>query len=171
MHTRRAGSAASSPCGGVAQPRSEGEARVRQDFSEVQEDMRMVPRGTYHCRVAEVRPGLTRNQDPMWAYRLEVVSGAEAGRTAAWDRLVWSERGMPRVKLVLEALGWDVSGVVELESEELEGREALVEIVEEEGQDAMGRRRLANSVSWGGYQGIDTQPATPCGEHEQDGPF
>ena len=47
--------------------------------------------------IEEVRPGATREGSPRWACRLEVAEGEYAGRTAAWDSLVFSERGLPRV--------------------------------------------------------------------------
>ena len=73
-----------------------------------------VPDGTYACRIAEVREGTTRDGSARWAIRLEVAEGDHAGRTAAWDALIWSTRGLPRVKQVLASLGFDVSGTLEL---------------------------------------------------------
>src|SRR5687768_18547364 len=81
-----------------------------------------VPAGVYRVRIAEVRVGSTRDGAERWALRLEVAEGEYAGRTAAWDGLVWNDRGLPRVKYVLARLGFDTGGRIALDSEDLRGR-------------------------------------------------
>jgi|688.fasta_scaffold00591_43 hypothetical protein len=128
---------------------------MRFDFSSVPDldSYITVPEGKHHCRVAEVREGLSREGSARWSYRLEVVSGEFAGRTAAWDSLTWSERGIFRVKKVLEALGVDVRGVLEIEPADLISRQALVEIVPEEREDPVtGRRTVRMRVPYLGYE-------------------
>src|SRR5262245_66311802 len=94
---------------------------MKLDFSKVEdaESFVSIPEGTYVCRIADVRQGLTRDGSPRWSLRLEVAEGEYAGRTAAWDSLVFSERGLPRVKQVLQRFGFDVSGTVELQPDDL----------------------------------------------------
>src|SRR6185436_20685919 len=99
---------------------------MRFDFRSVEDvdSYVSVPEGIYHCRVAEVREGKARDGSVRWSLRLEVVDGDWAGRTAAWDSLTWSERGVYRVKKAFEALGLDVSGEVEVEAQDLVNLEA-----------------------------------------------
>jgi hypothetical protein len=128
------------------------------DFSSVDdlESYVSVPDGTYACRIAEVREGVTRDGSARWAIRLEVAEGDHAGRTAAWDGLVWSERGLPRVKQVLAALGFDVSGTLELHPQDLNGLRARVQFVTEEREDPLtGRKVTRLRVPYAGYEGID----------------
>jgi len=125
------------------------------DFSRVDdvESYASIPEGTYLCRVAEVREGVTRDGSPRWALRLEVADGDYAGRTAAWDGLTWSERGLPRVKQVLGKLGFDVSGPVELQPEDLRGLVARVQLQPEEREDPLnGRRVVRLRVPYMGYE-------------------
>jgi len=118
-----------------------------------------VPEGSYPCRVAEVREGQTRDGSPRWGFRLEVVDGEHAGRTAAWDGLTWSERGVHRVRLVLEAFGLDTRGEVEIEPQDLVGLEARVRVVLEEREDPItSRRQLRMRVPYNGY-GLDAAGA------------
>lgn len=127
---------------------------MKEDFGPVGsvEDFVLVPPGTYTCRIAEVREGITRDGSARWALRLEVADGEYAGRTAAWDGLVWSERGLMRVKFVLERLGFDVGGVLEVEPGDLVGRRARVQLFEEEWYDSRtGRQRTRLSVPYTGY--------------------
>ncbi len=107
------------------------------DFSEVMEteDFASLPQGWHTVRIEEVREGRTRDGDERWGLKLVVDGGRFAGRVAAWDGLVWSERGSLRAKRLLEALGFEISGVLVLEPSELVGRTLDVELVLEEPQE------------------------------------
>ena len=97
---------------------------------------------------------------PRWAIRLEVVEGEYAGRTAAWDGLVWSERGLPRVKNVLKRLGFDVTGPLNVDPEDLVGCRITAEYITEEREDPeSGRRIVRLRVPYMGYQETPTDEA------------
>jgi hypothetical protein len=81
-----------------------------------------------------------------------VLSGEWAGRTAAWDSLTWSERGVYRVKKVLEAFGLDVRGELEIDPQDLLNLQARVRVVPEEREDPVtGRRQVRMRVPYLGY--------------------
>jgi len=125
------------------------------DFSEVEEveDYQSVPEGSYLCRVAEVRQGWTQAGDERWTYRLEVVEGDFAGKTAAWDGVSWGERGRRRAKHVLGAMGFDVAGRIALDAQDLVDRRARVTVVAEERVDAQsGVKQVRPRVPFQGYQ-------------------
>lgn len=127
---------------------------MRFDFSSVDdvESYVSVPAGPHHVRIAEVRPGVSRDGATRWTFRLEVLDGDHAGRTAAWDSLTWSERGVYRVKKVLEALGLDVRGELEIEPDDLVGLQATVTVTPEEREDPVtGRRQVRMRVPYLGY--------------------
>lgn len=135
------------------------------DFSRIEDidSFISIPEGRYTCRVAELREGVSREGDPRWSLRLEVALGEYAGRTAGWDSVTWSERGIRRVKHVLEALGLDVSGVVEISPADLLGREVVATFQSEEREDPFtGRRVLRLRVPYAGY--------TACPERDAGGP-
>lgn len=127
------------------------------DFSRV-EDVEVytsVPEGTYVVRIAEVREGLTREGSPRWSMRLEVAQGELTGRTAAWDSLAWSERGLRRVKHVLDKLGFDVGGSLEVHAEQLVGLEVVAEVKHEEREDpTTGARQVRPRVPFLGYESV-----------------
>lgn len=134
------------------------------DFRHVKdtESYTSIPPGTYRVRIIETRPGVTRDDSPMWGLRLQVVDGEYGGRLAAWDNLVFSERGLPRAKLVLEALGFDVSGTLELERGQLLGLEARVDLVHETYDNARtGRREERNAVKYAGWSPPEDLPGEP----------
>ncbi len=91
-------------------------------------DFISVPAGTYLCSLSEVREGNTRNGDARWSMRLTVAEGEFTGRFASFDSLVFSKRGLNRVRKVLAALGLPSKGRVEIEPEDLEVRKAFVDV-------------------------------------------
>jgi hypothetical protein len=139
---------------------------MRFDFTSVDdvESYVLVPEGLHNCRVAEVRDGRSRDGSVRWSYRLEVIDGEWAGRTAAWDSLTWSERGIYRVKKVLAALGLDVKGVVEIEPTDLVNLRARVRVEPEEREDPQtGKRTVRMRVPYLGYEAYEgpSQNDTP----------
>jgi hypothetical protein len=127
------------------------------DLSNVEnvEDLRSVPAGEYACHIAEVRETRSPSGHLRWGLRWEVDRGEWQGRTACWDSLHWSERGMPRAKFVLSVLGFPVAGELNLEPQELIGRRALVLVQPEEREDPVtGIRRLSNRVPFTGYSAL-----------------
>ncbi len=132
---------------------------MRFDFSQVEdsESYVSVPEGTYTCRIAEVREGLSRDGSVRWGFRLEVADGEYAGRTAAWDAITWSDRGIHRVKRVLAALGLDTRGVIDVQPSDLIGLSAVALLEPEEREDPLtGRRQIRLRVPYAGYSPVDT---------------
>jgi hypothetical protein len=128
---------------------------MKVDFSQIEdsESYVSIPEGTYLCRIAEVREHSTREGSPRWGIRLEVADGESAGRTAAWDALIFSERGLPRVKHVLACFGFDVSGPVELKPTDLVDLRARAQCMLEEYEDRLsGRRQRRLRVPYLGYE-------------------
>ena len=122
-------------------------------------DYTTVPEGTYLVRITEVRNGTTKNGDERWGIRLVVAEGEFVGRQAAWDNLVFSHRGITRIRRVFEAFRLPVKGRVSVQSENLVGRQAFAEIRSSEYVHPDGARIRRNEVPYSGY--------SPCPE---DGP-
>lgn len=118
-----------------------------------------VPAGTYLCRVTEVRPGVTRAGDERWSLRLVIAEGQHVGKQAAWDSLVFSTRGRVRARMVLHALGLPVAGRVQIEPQDLEGREAFVEVRPAEYQSPSGNVIRRNEVPYDGYRPVPASDA------------
>lgn len=124
------------------------------DFTEIADvdDLRAIPPGEYLCQVAEVRESQSPAGHIRWGLRWEVMQGEWQGRTACWDSLHWSERGLPRVKFVLKTLGCLGDGRADLQPKELEAKCALVTVIHEERDDPVsGIRRISNKVPFAGY--------------------
>ena len=131
------------------------------DASDRVSDFVTVPAGTYLCRVAEIRPGVTRAGDERWSLRLVVAEGQHVGKQAAWDSLVFSTRGRARARSVLHALGLPCSGRVQIEPADLEGRLALVEVRPVEYQAPNGDVVRRNEVPYDGFRPLAGEAADP----------
>jgi len=143
------------------------------DFSSIDdvESFISVPAGVHECRVAEVREGRSRDGSVRWSFRLEVLNGDYAGRTAAWDSVTWSERGVYRVKKILEAFGLDVRGELEIEPNDLVNLQARVKVEPEEREDPVsGKRQVRMRVPYLGYAALE-KAAKVEGEDESLAPI
>ena len=64
---------------------------------------------------------------------------------------------MPRVKTVLGLLGFDVSGVLDVQPDELVGRRIQAQLQTEEREDPLtGKRTVRLRVPYLGYQAVDS---------------
>lgn len=139
-------------------------------------DFITVPAGTYLCRIVEVRERQSRAGNTMWGIRLVVTEGEFTGRMAAWDNLVFSNRGLIRVKSILAALGLPSDGKVDLSPEDLMHKQAFVEVRPAEYHSPEGVMTRRNEIPYDGYRKLasdqDPDPDTsPAGRIEEDLPF
>ncbi len=130
------------------------------EFSKTEEtkDFTSVPPGTYLCEVADVRAGVTRHGEERWSFQLTVKDGEHAGRLAAWDSLVFSERALPRVRRVFAALGLPTEGRVRVEPKDLEGRRAFVDVRPAEYRNELNEVIRRNEVPYSGYRAVPDNP-------------
>lgn len=145
------------------------------DFSQIKDEQgrSLLPDGTYLCRVLDVVPEQTKAGDECWRLDLEVIEGDYAKRRI-FDRLVFSEKALPRVKFICSRLGLDTSGEVDLRLEHLLDRIACVTVFTEEIVSNDGLKKKVNKVPWDGYTAValPTQQAVPSvGTGEGDVPF
>ena len=89
----------------------------------------------------------------MWKLRWAIEGGEHQGRLL-FDNMVFNDRAMPRVKLICNVLGLDVSGEVDLEPEMLIGRRAMIETYIEEYTDSNGAQKARNAIPWDGYRAV-----------------
>ena len=126
-------------------------------------DFVSVPAGTYLCRVADVRERTTRNGDALWALRLIAAEGEFVGRDVAWDNLVFSTRGLNRVRKVFAALGLPADGRVDVAPADMMDKQAFVEVRPAEYHAPSGDLVRRNEVPYDGYRAV-----RPDSEHRAD---
>ncbi len=113
-----------------------------------------IPAGTYLCRITDVRERVTRNDDALWALKLVVAEGEFTGRDAAWDNLVFSSRGLNRVKTVFQALELPSDGKIQIDPSDMVGKEVFVTVRPAEYLSAEGSMIRRNEVPYDGYQAV-----------------
>ena len=105
-----------------------------------------VPPGTYECKVQSVEESTTKEGGhPMWIVHFTIEAGEHAGRTVL-DRLFFTPKALPRVKLACRALGVDTDGEVELEPEMVMGERCQLVV-----RTKSFKGRQENEVPFAGY--------------------
>lgn len=134
------------------------------------DDFVVVEDGDYQMRVGEVRAVETGDGRAAWMLRMELTDGELAGRTAVLDWLNFTERGLRRVRMVLAALGFDVTVSMDVEPEELLGCEAMVEIATQESRrESDGRLLRRSRVAYDGWRPVAAgRPVAEAGEGAAD---
>lgn len=112
-----------------------------------------LPSGEYRCALAAVEMDFTRAGDEMWRLRWQVKEGDYTGRLL-FDNLVFSQRAMPRAKLICASCGLDVTGEVELTPEMLMDRNVMITTIVEELEDDHGVNKVRNEIPWDGYRSV-----------------
>lgn len=128
------------------------------DLSQIEdaEDFSPIPDGEYLCVLDEVEETTTRESaDDMWKLKWKVAEGPCENRVI-FDQIIFSERGLKRVKLVLRRIGLDVSGRLELSPEMIQGAVAYVTVHTEEYRKSDGSTARANRVDFAGYRSADS---------------
>jgi Protein of unknown function (DUF669) len=131
------------------------------DSSDRTSDYVTIPAGSYLCRVAEVRRGQTRAGDERWSMRLVVAEGEHVGKQAAWDSLVFSQRGRARARIVFAALGMPTRGKVQVEPGDLEGKQCFVQVRPAEYAAPSGETIRRNEVPYDGYVAAPDSASQP----------
>lgn len=126
------------------------------DFSHVEtaRSFPVLPAGRYAVEVLSVRTDgpTTKTGHEMWGLQLAVLDGPHKGRRV-FDNLVFSETAMPRLKLILDALGVDVTRPVRMTADLILHRKCYV-TVEIEGYQGVQRSK----VRFDGYEELAPDP-------------
>lgn len=128
---------------------------VRLELERVEdiESVASVPAGRYLCVCQEARERRRDDGTELWSLCWRVTSGPFAGRIAAWDSIAFTERALPRVKLLMKALGFSVGGTLQVDSQDIVGRMAWVTVrLEDYGDPATQVHRQVTKVPYAGYE-------------------
>ena len=142
------------------------------DFSNVAaaDEFTPVPDGTYTVEVDEVNEEVSQKGDNLLKVRLQVIEGEHAG-AAIYDRLYFSERALPRIKLVLDAMGVSTAGAVDVTPELLLGRKCQAEVTVDTYIKSDGSEGKSNSVPFAGYHRLAGTEGGADGNSESITPF
>lgn len=145
----------------------------RVDFGSIPDanDYTPAPPGTYTAQVIDGIEGESRGGDDMWTLTFKIAAGQYRGKTFK-DRLTWSKAALPRVKLFLRAIGFDVEGVANVDLQEVLGKVVDVDLRIDEFEGVDGLVKL-NNVTFAGYreassdvEAFDTSNAGSASKYE-----
>ncbi|KJU86015.1 protein containing DUF669 [Candidatus Magnetobacterium bavaricum] len=132
------------------------------DFTDIEDinDFSPLPEGKYLCKVESVDIKQNKDSNDMWSLKLKVIEGEYGGRFI-FDNMVFSANGIKRIKHILKAMGFDVSGKLKLSTDKLIDRQVFVDTVVEDYDNAAGEKRKKSKVTFAGYEMYDGQDAPP----------
>lgn len=133
------------------------------------DDFVVVEEGDYLMRIGSIKKNESDADRVAWMLRMELVDGPLAGRTAVTDWLNFTDRGMHRVRMVLDVLGFDVSRAIDVDSDDLIGRVARIRITTEESERPLdGRLQRRSRVPYDGWSpGENTDDLSASGPADQ----
>jgi len=113
----------------------------------------MVPPGEYKAKIVEVFPEGDGN-DERWGVQFKIVEGDYKGQ-GFFDNLFFSQKALPRVKMVCSRLGLPLSGNTALKPDMLLDLEAYVTV-----EHSVYEGKTKPKVPYAGYREIkDGEPA------------
>ena len=118
-----------------------------------------IPPGEYLVKVARVKEKQSRDGKAYWNLGLEVLQDAFAGRFV-FDKLFFTPQALPRLKIILGALGIAVDGDLDVEPDDLLNRRAFVR-VEHDQYSKDGAIQQGNKVTYDGYRAVK-EPTPPA---------
>ena len=131
--------------------------KVNMHAVEDAQDFTPIPDGEYLAQLVEVDENkTTRDGDPMWSVRWQVLEGEHAGRYV-FDNLVFSAKALKRVKLVFSRLGLDVAKDQEVDwtPDMIIGKQARITVVTEEYEDQSGQKKKRSSIPYAGFEAVE----------------
>ncbi|MBF0607414.1 MAG: DUF669 domain-containing protein [Magnetococcales bacterium] len=134
------------------------------DFTDIEDinNFSPLPEGKYLCKVESVDPKQNKDGNDFWSLKLKVIEGEYEGRFIS-DNMVFSANGIKRIKHILKAMGFDVSGKLKLSPDKLIDIQVFVDTIIEDYDNAAGEKRKKSKVTFAGYEmynGQDVPPTT-----------
>lgn len=134
------------------------------------DDFVVVGEGEYLMRIGSIKKNESDAERAAWMLRMELVEGPLAGRTAVTDWLNFTDRGLHRVRMILDVLGFDVSRAIDVDSDDLIGRVARLRITTEEStRPEDGRVQRRSRVPYDGWSpGESPEGSVALGRSEEE---
>jgi len=117
------------------------------DFPNIKDsNFRIVPEGEYDCELTEIEQQTSKNSNEMWQMCFEILEGEYKG-VKVFDRLVFTEKALWKIKMICSRLGFDVSKELELEPDMLIGSMCKLAISSEEYEKRDGTKTKKNVIT------------------------
>lgn len=140
---------------------------MKVDFSNTgdREERQPLPPGLYPCRIIDAKEEIARTRKIFWKVRFQVETGPYADRYI-FANIFWDGRALVRSMDLLKRVGIKVSGVMEVNPEQVIGRRCPVWVDVEDFTDASGRQRRGNVIPPDGFRRPNPDGTTHMGSDE-----
>ncbi len=139
--------------------------RIELEGADEVDDFVIVEDGEHLMRVGGAKQMDGAEGRISWMLRMELVHGIRAGRTAVTEWVNFTPRGLHRARLILAALGFDVSDTLEVEPHELIGRKAYLRVATEETlREADQRVQRRSRVAYDGWSPVGDTAGDTAGD-------
>ena len=128
------------------------------DFSTVRDpnEQSLLPPDRYLAEIERVEEDTSQRGDDVLKLLLRVTDGDHAG-AVIFDRLYFTEKAMPRVKLLLKALGISTEESIEVTPALLVGHKCLVDVYVDSFTRNDGSEAQSNAIPYVGYHALDEE--------------
>jgi hypothetical protein len=118
-----------------------------------------LPAGKYLCELTDIEETFTQSKDEMWNLKFVVLTPLLHEGRVVFDRMVFSEKAMSRIKLICSRFGIDTKGTIDLKPGDILHKKCYLHLViEEYFSEKDGTQRKRNRVPFGGYEKATIQP-------------
>ena len=113
----------------------------------------VLPVGQYKFQIVDAEVKITKNNDEMWALKLEVSEGERIG-VKVYDNVTFNKVGLSRVKMLYKCIGYETEGIeeVELETDQIIGKEVIANVDTEKYTDKNGKEKRKNIIPFDGFR-------------------
>ena len=118
--------------------------RLKLDLDQIQDPFQLIEPGRWRSRLMEIEMGESKAGNRMMITDWEVMEGPEQGSTLRHFVVLQPKSALGNLKQMLVAFGY--SGQVEVDTADLIGKEAIIQVANESYVDDSGADRLSNAV-------------------------
>lgn len=129
----------------------------------------LVAEGDHLCVCEKVEESNTGKGDAQWTLWWKVYQGEFENRFI-FDRLFFTPKCYPRMKLILGRLGFDVTGELDLQPSMLVGKFALVTVKHKLQTEGKHAGKMREEVPFSGYQAVEVTEEGGEATEEDDAP-
>ena len=106
-------------------------ANINLDFSNVAK-REAIPEGVYESVIATAEEKMSKNGKPMLTVGFDITTDNQSNDVRIWENYVLQENTLWKLSELLNVLGYDVSGALDFDPNDLIGSAVRVKVVQED---------------------------------------
>jgi len=118
------------------------------------DDYTPVEAGKYKVEVKEVIEETSNDGDEYWRIKLEIIGGEYDGRIVT-DNIFFTEKALPRAKIIWGSLGLETKGIKHEKPEKLLERKCFIFVEIGSYTDDEGNKKPKNVIPFAGYEHLE----------------